>query len=35
MLNVVGCNQGQVVCAAGKELYYLETEDDAQVVLKT
>jgi hypothetical protein len=35
MLNVVACNHGQVLCAAGRELYYLEMEDDTQVVLKT
>lgn len=35
MLNVVACNQGQVLCAAGRELYYLEMESDVEVALKT
>lgn len=34
MLNVVACNHGQVLCAAGHDLYYLEMEDDTQVILK-
>nr|CAG4638924.1 EOG090X00HD [Daphnia magna] len=35
MLNVVACNHGQVLCAAGRDLYYLEMEDDTQVILKS
>ena len=35
MLNVVACNHGQVLCAAGRDLYYLEMENDTEVVLKT
>ena len=35
LLNVVACNHGQVVCATGKELYYLEMEDDSTIVLKS
>nr|CAG4642998.1 EOG090X00HD [Ilyocryptus agilis] len=35
MLNVVACNQGQVLCAAGRELYYLEMVDNVTVTLIT
>jgi len=35
MLNVVACHQSQVLCAAGRDVYYLEIVDEAQVNLIT
>ena len=34
-LNVVACHQSQILCAAGRDLYYLEIEDGRRVHLVT
>ena len=35
MLNVVACHQTQILCASGRDVYYLEIDDDAKVNLIT
>nr|CAG4640606.1 EOG090X00HD [Eulimnadia texana] len=33
-INVVACNNAQILCAIGKEIYYLEIENEQEVILK-